>query len=284
MTEDDAWSGLARFAPLGILADLDGTLIPLRATPAEARLEPDLIALLNELSACPGLTLAVVSGRNRDALEDRLAACERVLLVAEHGGWRRSRGPWERVLDEPTGAIAILTEELRRLESVYPGAVVEEKTWSLAFHLRAVSPDRRATAEGAARERIQAFVTEHPRFAELGGKEIIEVRPARMRKSLAVTWVREHAGGGARLLALGDDQTDEDMFGALSEGDVAVHVGTGSHPRTVAPWRLGTPGGVQRFLGWILQVRRNGSPPVLDGRKLATYGPDPCPRPAPRSD
>ena len=46
---------------------------------------------------------------------------------------------------------------------------------------------------------------------------MLEVRPARMRKSLAVPWLREQTGAGARLLAFGDDLTDEDRCSGVTE-------------------------------------------------------------------
>ena len=83
------WLSLARHTPLGVLCDLDGTLLPFVATPSESRLPPGLAELLSGLAALPGLSLVIVSGRPREDLERLLAPVPGAWLVAEHGGWRR---------------------------------------------------------------------------------------------------------------------------------------------------------------------------------------------------
>jgi len=48
---ESEWNRIAQHSPLAVLVDLDGTLIPLAPTPAEARPGPDVRALLGQLSA-----------------------------------------------------------------------------------------------------------------------------------------------------------------------------------------------------------------------------------------
>jgi trehalose-6-phosphatase len=49
---------LARWTPLAILVDLDGTLIPFTPTPEGARPGPELVTLVADLAASPGMTVA----------------------------------------------------------------------------------------------------------------------------------------------------------------------------------------------------------------------------------
>jgi alpha,alpha-trehalose-phosphate synthase [UDP-forming] len=84
-----------------------------------------------------------------------------------------------------------------------------------------------------------------------------------MRKSLAVPWLREQVGTGVRLLAFGDDLTDEDLFGELGVADEPVLVGPPRRSR--ARWRLADPAAVAALLGWIAATRRGetvAAPPV----------------------
>ena len=67
------WLSLARHTPLGVICDLDGTLLPFVATPSESQLPPALAELLSGLAALPGLVLVIVSGRPREDLERLLA-------------------------------------------------------------------------------------------------------------------------------------------------------------------------------------------------------------------
>jgi trehalose-6-phosphate synthase len=53
--ERDHWLALARWTPLAVLLDLDGTVLPFTRTPAEARPDGELVALLAELASAPSL-------------------------------------------------------------------------------------------------------------------------------------------------------------------------------------------------------------------------------------
>ena len=91
MDDLDHWRQLACHTPLGILTDLDGTLIPFAPTPEEARIDEERLDLLRNLSALPGVTVAVVSGRSRESLDRLLSGAPEISLVAEHGGWKRAK-------------------------------------------------------------------------------------------------------------------------------------------------------------------------------------------------
>ena len=59
----------------------------------------------------------------------------------------------------------------------------------------------------------------------LPGDKVLEVRPHGVHKGRAVAQVLAACAPGALLLAMGDDRTDEDLFAALPEGSLAIHVG-----------------------------------------------------------
>src|SRR5262245_10346031 len=139
------WLSLARHTPLGVICDLDGTLLPFVTTPSESRLSSELAALLSGLAVLPGLLLAIVSGRPREGLERLLAPVPGVWLVAEHGGWHRRAGAWEAAVDGQPEDIEPLAARLQHLAASVTGALVERKTWSVTFHYRRV-PERERMA------------------------------------------------------------------------------------------------------------------------------------------
>jgi len=59
----------------------------------------------------------------------------------------------------------------------------------------------------------------------LPGDTVLEIRPRGVNKGRAVALVSAGAEPGTLFLAMGDDRTDEDLFAALPEGSLAVHVG-----------------------------------------------------------
>src|SRR5262249_33774742 len=153
-----------------------------------------------------------------------------------------------------------LTEDLRSLALRHRGAQVERKTWSVAFHFRAVLPDRRDAAMVEVENSIARWLSDKPHFVEVHGPEFFEVKPARMDKASAVVWLRERAGARCRLIAVGDDVTDEDMFRNLAAEDESVIVGDEGGRVSVARWRVDSPEETADFLRWILALRRGEVP------------------------
>jgi len=55
----EVWMAIARHTPLGILCDLDGTLVPFANSPDEARPDADAVKLVTDLATLPGVTVAI---------------------------------------------------------------------------------------------------------------------------------------------------------------------------------------------------------------------------------
>ena len=135
-----------------MLLDYDGTLVPFAEDPKLARPDAELLELLAALGADPANEVVIVSGRPRRDLEEWFGKLP-VALVAEHGVWLRPRGGDWRMLK------AITTdwkERVRPILQLYvdrlPGALLEEKEFSLAWHYRRADPEQASRArQGAAR-------------------------------------------------------------------------------------------------------------------------------------
>src|SRR2546426_1298468 len=201
------WLSLARHTPLCVICDLDGTLLPFVATPSESRLLPGLAGVLSGLAALPGLLLAIVSGRPREDLERLLAPVLGAWLVAEHGGWRRRAGAWEAAVDQQPEDIEPLAARLQHLAAAVPGALIERKTWSVTFHYRLVPELERTALLVAVDAALEEWLAQASGFERLDGGGMLEGRPSRGRKRLALPWLRGQAGAGARPVALCADPT-----------------------------------------------------------------------------
>jgi trehalose 6-phosphate synthase len=81
-------------------------------------------------------------------------------------------------------------------------------------------------------ETLDHWLATAPSYERLDAELSLELRPVPVRKSLAVAWARQQIAQGAtaRVLALGDDFTDEDTFRALGVHDDAVLVGHSEDP------------------------------------------------------
>jgi trehalose 6-phosphate synthase len=248
------WLSVARHTPLAILADLDGTLIPFAPTPEEARPDPELLELLGALSALPGLRVVIVSGRPHALLEQYFTDPS-FWLVAEHGACCRGAGAWQRTIELDVRPIQALADKLDAVVAAHPGGRVERKTWSVAVHFRPMRPYARAALGVEASVVIDSFLARHPTFERLDGNLVTEVRPSAARKSVAVCWVRQQLGPDLRIIAIGDDFTDEHLFEALGPLDEPILVRGGVPHRSHARWEVGGVDAARRFLTFVRTVR-----------------------------
>jgi trehalose 6-phosphate synthase/phosphatase len=131
---------------------------------------------------------------------------------------------------------------------VTPGAFVEVKTSSVAWHYR-----RAARGFGRAQARelrvaLSRVLADHPADI-LEGKRVVEVRPRGATKAAVVQRLLARRPPPALILAFGDDRTDEEMFAALPRTGISVHVGSGA---SLATQRLRDPQAVRRFLAALV--------------------------------
>jgi alpha,alpha-trehalose-phosphate synthase [UDP-forming]/trehalose-phosphatase len=258
----NVWMAIARHTPLGILCDLDGTLVPFASSPEEARPDQDAIKLVTDLATLPGVTVAIVSGRPKDWLESFFPG-DQVFLVAEHGAYRRGAGAWQNVADLDPSPLGELSEALDALVRRHPGSLLERKTTTVALHYRNVRRGMRGELLIEAFGIIDHFLAKHPAYERLEGVLVAEVRPASVKKSSAVPWMREMAGPDARLVAIGDDVTDEHMFQVIDAHDESIVVRTSEPRRTAARWELTNSDEVRAVLRYFYGVRSGHTPPPI---------------------
>ncbi len=228
-----------------LLLDLDGTLVSFGRVPELVGPDAELRRLLADLAGLPSTRVHLVSGRHKDQLE-RWFGDLPVSLHAEHGFWSRAAPgePWTKIGDFPEEWKAKVRDILLQFARRTPGAFVEEKTSSLGWHYRMADPEL---------GRIQSqelLLVLHAAFANapvevVSGDKVLEVRPLGINKGLVLGWAMALAGPLALPLAMGDDRTDEDLFAALPEHGIAIHVG----PReSAAPYRVPDVRAARRFL------------------------------------
>lgn len=249
------WRALASTSPLALLVDLDGTLIPFASTPEEAHLDRDTIAVLNRLVDLY-VNVVIVSGRS-SALIDRI----RLLVpcawwAAEHGSWR-----WDSQLTmAPAANMPVLDDLQTRLEPMLraPGLRLERKSLSICIHWRLVENAVRAEVISAIETMCDEWLEEHPSFERLAGVELVEIRERGVSKGHVVSWVRDRIRG-VRIIAMGDDVTDEDMFAELDDDDASISVG----PRVVdADAHAADISDARAFLHWLAEARSGHELPL----------------------
>jgi trehalose 6-phosphate synthase/phosphatase len=226
-----------------LFLDYDGTLVPFASSPRLARPDAELLELLSRLGGDARNDVVIVSGRSRRDLEEWFGGLP-VALVAEHGIWlRQQRGEW-RMFKTLT---AEWMERVRPILQLYvdrlPGALLEEKDFSLAWHYRRADLDQ---ARVRAQELLDTLAdyTRNIDVQVLEGRKVIEVRPSGINKGAAAReWLKDRSPDF--ILGIGDDWTDEDLFRALPPGACSVRVGVAN---TAAQYYLSSHTAVRRLL------------------------------------
>ena len=216
----------ARAMPrIRVLLDYDGTLVPFARSPGLAGPDGELLALLRDLAARPGVEIDIVSGRPRDTMEAWLGELP-VSLWAEHGYWWRPHGhdAWKAAAHLDPAWMARLTPILDQFSRTTPGSFVETKTASVAWHYRGAGRDFGPRQAHELRMLLGDALSNQP-FEVLEGKKVVEVRLRGVSKAAVGRHVSEPSDTPAAIVAFGDDRTDEDLFRALPASAVTVAVG-----------------------------------------------------------
>lgn len=240
---------LSRERALTVLLDYDGTLVPIAQAPELAAPDAAVHALLAAVAARSGTSVHLVTGRPREIVE-RWFGNLLVDLWAEHGFWHRARpdGAWHPAATVPAGWVDRVHPILEQFTASTPGSFIEKKSASVAWHYRIADDDLGARHAHDLRLRLGGALSNQP-FEILDGKKVVEVRLRGVSKALVSERIVAAVGPGG-ILAIGDDTTDEDMFGALPPSSVTIVVGTGS---SCARYRLQDYRAVRRLLGALCQ-------------------------------
>jgi trehalose 6-phosphate synthase/phosphatase len=230
-----------------LLLDYDGTLVPLVQRPDLAAPDERTIALLRTLSEHPGNTVVVISGRDKTTL-DRWFGHTGANLVAEHGVWikKRSDPEWRMLSQFSNDWKAHIRPIFELYADRLPGAFVEEKDYVLTWHYRTADPEQGPVVARELADHVTHY-TANIDIQVIRGNKVIEARNAGANKGAAVaSWLK-----GSKydfVLALGDDNTDEDMFSQTPPYAYSIRVGV---INTCARFNLRNPTQVIQLL-WSL--------------------------------
>ncbi len=236
---------LIEAAHSAVFLDFDGTLVDFAEIPDAVHVPRELTILLENLSAASAGALAVVSGRQIDALDALLAPLV-LPLAGLHGQERRTASGQRRAgAQVDTQALATVLSALHDFARRSPQLLVEDKRAAVALHYRMVPALEAEVVAFAATLEMQLPATlllEH-------GHRVIEIRAAGVDKGSAITaFMAESPFHGRRPVFVGDDRTDEHGFAAVNAmGGLTVKVGAGN---TQAATRLPDPAAV---VAWLLR-------------------------------
>ncbi|OKL53830.1 trehalose-phosphatase [Bowdeniella nasicola] len=226
--------------------DFDGSLAPIVPVPEDARMLPELIGTIADLSASPSVTLVLVSGRAGDSLAHCAEAPSGTRVVGSHGaqwGTIETEGGERHFVSSPlhlseteSQLLADLTRQLEDIAARHEGVHVEYKPAASVLHTRRADSDVAAAAEAA----LDAGPATLPGVNVLRGKAVTELSVLHTNKGEALKRLIDELDATYAIYA-GDDVTDEFAFAALAAADIptmTIKVGEGA---SLAPHRVAGP-------------------------------------------
>jgi trehalose-phosphatase len=243
--------GMGDRGSLLLMTDYDGTLTPIVATPAAARLAPGVRATLARLATIPRVDVAVISGRGLSDVREHVdipeltyAGCHGLMIEGPTLNFIHPAATAARPLVNELGA------ELHRQLGGLRGVEIEVKDLCVSVHYRRAYPSDLAEVFF----QVERLRDQHgPRLVTQSGKKVIELLPrVSWDKGECALWLRDHLrpDPGApepAIVFLGDDETDERAFEALRGKGITVRVGSGPRRSAALRW-VEDVGTVHRFL------------------------------------
>lgn len=201
--------------------DLDGTLAPILSNPKDVRLAEETVDLLQNLSEQKRCEFVVVSGRDKEFLEEQFLDNEfEFPLAACHGAYAffPMENRWNNLIPHDNSKWKDVVLEILKLYTLRtPESFIEDKGHAITWHYRN-SP--REFADFLANKlffELEETLTNLPVQVKRG-KKVIEVKSIHANKGYFVQqWISGRSIKPDVVIALGDDTTDEDMFRILQE-------------------------------------------------------------------
>jgi trehalose 6-phosphate synthase/phosphatase len=209
-----------------ILLDYDGTIQGFVSSPDPKQAKPSkkLLELLAAIAAKPHTTLAIVSGRTREALNLWFKDMP-ISMAAEHGAWIKHAGEWSRAESSFQASKKPVLQTLNYYAKRTAGAFVEEKDYSLVWHYRNV-PTQLAYVRSTNLKRELRQMLMNSGIGVYSGNKIVEIKPENIGKGYVASELMA-LNPADFIMCIGDDYTDEDMFKVLPENAFTLKVGLG---------------------------------------------------------
>lgn len=200
-----------------LFLDVDGTLLEFAPTPDAVHVPSGLIALLLRLQHRLDGALALISGR-RIASLDNLFKPLTLPAAGLHGFERRDARGVVHLAPIADDFVAALHRLAQHIAARFPGVLVEDKQFSIAFHYGALITG--ADSEAGAVQALQASLAaaaDRLGCELLAGHKVYELKSAVVDKGRAlVAFMDEPPFQGRLPIFIGDDFTDAYALRAAS--------------------------------------------------------------------
>jgi trehalose 6-phosphate phosphatase len=224
-----------------LFLDVDGTLLEATDTPLHTVSDPEIQALLRDVSERLGGAVALISGRKIETL-DELFEPLRLPAAGLHGVERRKAGGEMQGASFVDSQLDGARAAIRSLVAAHPGTLMEDKDRTIGVHFR-LAPQY---AEVIRRAIVDIAKPLGSNYHLQGGHMLFEIKPRGFTKATAIkAFMKEPPFSGRLPVFLGDDLTDQDGFAMVEAyGGISIAVGD----RVRGQFRLGDVAAVRSWL------------------------------------
>jgi trehalose 6-phosphate phosphatase len=222
--------------------DYDGTLSPIAPTPERARLPVHTKRLL--VRVAQKYPMVVISGRALADISERVSEIGVQHIFGNHGL------EWSGGASRPRAQVRQWVHQLTEQLAGHRGVVVEDKAHSVSVHYRS------APNQEEALRLIMPIVRKLPEVRIINGAAAVNLLPKDgANKGVALRRALELSACDTAIY-VGDDETDEDAFGAFKpEKLLSIRVGPSDASR--ARYHLAAQHSIDLLLDALIDARHD---------------------------
>jgi trehalose 6-phosphate synthase/phosphatase len=247
------WMEKLRNKRVLFFCDLDGTLAPISQFPKDVRLQARTVELLQLISNREDCEFVIVSGRDKEFLEEQFIDNDiEFPLAACHGAYSYSPAEhrWKNLIpDDSTRWKEKVLEILNLYALRTPGSFIEDKGHAITWHYRNSPKEFAEFLAAKLFFELEETLANQPVQVNRG-KKVIEVKSMHANKGYFVqNWLQGRETRPDVVVAIGDDTTDEDMFATLqARRDVVPYCIKVGEEKSHAPFFIKDQASVNLFL------------------------------------
>lgn len=244
---------ISRAGRVLLLLDFDGTLSPIVSTPARAKLPKATKDILLKLVKVDKICLGIISGRRLDDVKKKVDI-KNIIYSGNHGmEWEINGQSLKTFVPvETCKTLRAAGTELESLGRQFPGFLVEDKIFSVAFHYRCVREKDKTGVEKFLDGVLSKYLMAN-NVSLIKGNETYDLRAnlGWTKGSITAELKRKLRAGNGVVIYVGDSATDEDAFRKLKD---SVTIKVGELKCSKARYYLNDTKDVRLFLSWLKRV------------------------------